>query len=322
MRRRTVLGGLAGLVFAPHVWAQGTTWPNRPIRLVVGFAAGGATDIVARMIARAMQEQLGQSVVVENRPGAGSNIAADAVAHAEPDGHTLLVATPAALTFNPNIYAKLPFNAEKDFVPVSLICSILDVLTVPPSKPWKSLGELLADARARPGAISFASSGVGSGSHVALVLLQALTGINVLHVPYKGGGALISDFLAGRVDASIGTGPVLVPLVKSDRMRALGVATEKRSPLLADVPAIGEVVPNYKVDNWIGLMAPGGTPSAVVEKLYAAVQRGLADASLRDRLAEQAAAPSLMGPPEFDAFLKREMARWAPVLKALDLKIE
>jgi tripartite-type tricarboxylate transporter receptor subunit TctC len=326
MRRRSFLTGLAGLGlaskgFAPAALAQGTDWPTRPIRLVVGFAAGGATDIVARIIATALSGQLGQSVVVENRPGAGGNIAAETVAKADPDGYTLLVATPS-LVVNPSIFSKLPFDPDKSFVPISLVCSILDVLTVASSKPWKSLAELLADARAKPGVISFASSGIGSGSHVSLVLLQSLAGINVLHVPYKGGGALIADFIAGRVDASIGTGPVLVPLVKDGRMRALGVATAKRSPLLPDVPAIGEVVAGYDVSNWIGLLAPAGTPAAVIEKVNAAAHAGLGDPEVSAKLVQQAAALSLMGPAQFDAFLKQETQRWAKVLKTMNVKVD
>jgi tripartite-type tricarboxylate transporter receptor subunit TctC len=326
MRRRSFLTGLAGLGlaskgFAPAALAQGTDWPTRPIRLVVGFAAGGATDIVARIIATALSGQLGQSVVVENRPGAGGNIAAETVAKADPDGYTLLVATPS-LVVNPSIFSKLPFDPDKSFVPISLVCSILDVLTVASSKPWKSLAELLADARARPGVISFASSGIGSGSHVSLVLLQSLAGINVLHVPYKGGGALIADFIAGRVGASIGTGPVLVPLVKDGRMRALGVATAKRSPLLPDVPAIGEIVAGYDVSNWIGLLAPAGTPAAVIEKVNAAAHAGLGDPEVSAKLVQQAAALSLMGPTQFDAFLKQETQRWAKVLKTMNVKVD
>ncbi len=336
MRRRTFVAGLgasglgasglgaAGLgaatSLAAPALAQGT-WPARPIRLVVGFAAGGATDIVARILASSLQEQLGQSVVIENRPGAGGNIAADAVAQADPDGYTLLVATPA-LVINPAIYPKLSFDPEKSFLPVSLICSILDVLTVASSKPWKNMAELLADARARPGAISFASSGIGSNSHICLALLQSLAKIDVLHVPYKGGGALLADFIAGRVDASIGTGPVLIPLVKDGRMRALAVASAQRSPILPDVPSISESVPGYDYRSWIGLLAPAGTPAAVVEQVNKAAMTGLGQPAIRDKMVEQAAALSLMGPQDFKAFLGQEVQRLVPMLKAMNLKVE
>lgn len=325
MQRRDFLAGVAGLaglgLSRPAV-AQGEPWPTRPIRLVVGFAAGGATDIVGRLIAPGLGERLGQTIYLENRAGAGGNLAAASVAQAEPDGYTLMLATPGPETINPTIYDRLPFDPQKDFAPIALLCSILDVLAVPTDRPWKSVKDLIDDARARPGAITFSSSGIGSPSHVALLLLQALTGINVVHVPYRGGGPMMGDFLAGRIDATIGTGPVLMPLGQSGRLRILGVATAMRSPLAPEIPAISEAVPGYEMVNWIGLSAPARTPPALITRIHQAAVATLADPELRSKLTQQAAVPTPLGPEEYRAHIKAEYARWTPLLKAAKAKAE
>lgn len=322
MQRRSFLTGLAGLGLIGPAAAQSETWPTRPIRLVVGFAAGGATDIVGRLIAPGLGERLGQTIYVENRAGAGGNLAAASVAQAEPDGYTLMLATPGPETINPTIYDRLPFDTQKDFAPIALLCSILDVLAVPVDRPWKSVEDLIDDARARPGAITFSSSGIGSPSHVALLLLQALTGINVVHVPYRGGGPMMGDFLAGRIDATIGTGPVLLPLGESGRIRILGVATAKRSPLAPTIPAISEAVPGYEMVNWIGLSAPARMPPALIARIHQAAVATLADPELRSKLTQQAAVPTPLGPEEYKAHIKAEHARWTPLLKAAKAKAE
>jgi tripartite-type tricarboxylate transporter receptor subunit TctC len=233
-----------------------------------------------------------------------------------------MLATPGPETINPTIYDRLPFDPQKDFAPIALLCSILDVLAVPADRPWKNVKELIDDARARPGAITFSSSGIGSPSHVALLLLQALTGINVVHVPYRGGGPMMGDFLAGRIDATIGTGPVLMPLGESGRLRILGVATAKRSPLAPNLPAISEAVPGYEMVNWIGLSAPAKTPPALLARIHQAAIATLDDPVLRSKLTQQAAVPTPLGPEEYRAHIKAEHARWTPLLQAAKAKAE
>lgn len=322
MQRRSFLAGLAGFGLTRPAFAQSEPWPTRPIRLVVGFAAGGATDIVGRLLTPGLGERLGQSVYVENRAGAGGNLAAASVAQADPDGYTLMLATPGPETINPTIYDRLPFDPQKDFAPIALLCSILDVLAVPVDRPWKSVKDLIDDARARPGAITFSSSGIGSPSHVALLLLQSLTGIDVVHVPYRGGGPMMGDFLAGRIDATIGTGPVLMPLGESGRLRILGVATAARSPLAPNIPAISEAVPGYEMVNWIGLSAPARTPSALIARIHQAAIATLADPGLRAKLTQQAAVPTPLGPEAYKAHIAAEYARWTPLLKAAKARAE
>ncbi len=325
MRRRTFLtgaAGLAGIGWSGTSRAQAQAWPSKPIRLVVGFAAGGASDIVGRLISPGLGERLGQTVYVENRAGAGGNLAAASVAQAEPDGYTLMLATPGPETINPTVYDKLPFDPRKDFAPIALLCSILDVLAVPADRPWKTVKELIDDARARPGAITFSSSGIGSPSHVALLLLQSLTGINVVHVPYRGGGPMMGDFLAGRIDATIGTGPVLMPLGEGGQLRILGVATAERSPLAPHIPAISESVPGYAMANWLGLAAPVRTPPVLIEKIHQAALATLADPAVRAKLTQQSAVPTPLGPQDYAAHVKAEYERWTPLLKAAKAKVE
>ncbi len=322
MQRRSFLAGLAGFGLTGPAVAQSEPWPTRPIRLVVGFAAGGATDIVGRLLTPGLGERLGQSVYVENRAGAGGNLAASSVAQADADGYTLMLATPGPETINPTIYDRLPFDPQKDFAPIALLCSILDVLAVPVDRPWKSVKDLIEDARARPGAITFSSSGIGSPSHVALLLLQSLTGIDVVHVPYRGGGPMMGDFLAGRIDATIGTGPVLMPLGESGRLRILGVATAARSPLAPNIPAISEAVPGYEMVNWIGLSAPARTPPALITRIHQAAIATLADPGLRAKLTQQAAIPTPLGPEAYKAHIAAEYARWTPLLKAAKARAE
>ncbi|WP_338662898.1 tripartite tricarboxylate transporter substrate-binding protein [Pararoseomonas sp. SCSIO 73927] len=321
MRRRTLLGAAGTLALPAAARAQGA-FPNRPIRLLVGFAPGGAVDIVARLIAPALSARLGGPVIVENRAGAGANIAAEAVANAAPDGHTLLLATPGPLTVNPAIYERLPFDPEKGFAPVARLGSILDILAVPGDRPWRGLADLLAAARARPGEVVFSSSGIGSGSHLGIILLEHLAKVQVLHVPYRGGGPMMGDFLSGKLDASIGTGPVFMPLGRAGRIQLLGVATKERSRLLPELPAIAETVPGYGMDSWFGLAAPAGTPPETVARLHAAAAEAMADPALAARFTEQAAEPAPLGPAEFAAFLAEERVRWAPLLKAAGVRVD
>jgi tripartite-type tricarboxylate transporter receptor subunit TctC len=297
-------------------------WPSRPIRLLVGFAPGGATDIVARLVAPALAARLGQPVVVENRAGAGGNIAAEALAHAAPDGHALMLATPGPLTVNPAIYRHLPFDPARSFAPVAQLGVILDVLAVPADRPWRSVAELLDAVRAKPGDFAFSHSGIGSGSHVGILLLRALTGTEVLEVPYRGGGPMMADFLSGKLDATIGTAPVLLPLARAGRIRILGVAQDTRSPLIPEVPAIAEAVPGYDLRSWVGLIAPAGTPAPVVARLHEAAAAALAGPEVAERLRQQTVEPGVTGPAAFGRALAEERARWAPLMRAANVTVD
>jgi tripartite-type tricarboxylate transporter receptor subunit TctC len=291
------------------------------VRLLVGFAPGGAIDIVARLVAPALAVRLGQPVVVENRPGAGGNIAAEALSRAAPDGLTLMLATPGPFTVNPAIYRRLPFDPA-GFAPVAQLGVVLDVLAVPAARPWQTTAGFIAAARARPGALNVSHSGVGSGSHVGIVLLRALTGIEVVDVPYGGGGPMMADFLSGKLDATIGTAPVLVPLARDGRIRILGVAQAERSPVLPDVPPMADAVPGYDLRSWVGLMAPGGTPDAVVGRIHDAAAAALADPEIVARFHQQVIEPSPAGPAAFGRTLAAERARWAPLLRAANVTVD
>ncbi|MFH5924333.1 Bug family tripartite tricarboxylate transporter substrate binding protein [Roseomonas xinghualingensis] len=320
MQRRTLLA--TGALALPALARAQGAWPNRPIRLLVGFAPGGAVDIAARLLAPALSTRLGQAVVVENRPGAGANIAAEAVANATPDGHVLLLATPGPLTINPAIYEKLAFEPERGFAPVARLGNILDVLAVPGDRPWRSVADVLAATRAKPGEVVFSSSGIGSGSHLGIILLEHLANISVLHVSYRGGGPMMGDFLSGKLDATVGTGPVLVPLGQAGRIHLLGVASGERSRLLPNVPSIAETAPGYEMGNWFGLAAPASTPPEVVARLHGAAAEAMMDPALAARFSEQAVEPALLGPAEFGAFLAAERTRWSPLLKAAGVRVD
>ncbi|WP_431280758.1 Bug family tripartite tricarboxylate transporter substrate binding protein [Humitalea sp. 24SJ18S-53] len=297
-------------------------WPNRPIRLLVGFAPGGAIDIVARLVAPALAARLGQPVVVENRAGAGGNIAAEVLANATADGHTLMLATPGPLTVNPAIYRHLPFDPARSFAPVAQLGVVLDVLAVPAARPWQTTADVIAAAKAAPGALNVSHSGVGSGSHVGIALLRSLTGIDVLEVPYGGGGPMMADFLSGKLDATIGTAPVLVPLARAGRIRILGVAQNERSVLLPGVPAMAEAVPGYDLRSWFGLVAPAGTPASVIDRLHHAAATALAEPEIVARLQQQVTEPAVTDPAAFARMLAEERARWAPLMRAANVTVE
>ncbi len=297
-------------------------YPARPIRLLVGFAPGGAIDIIARLVAPALAARLGQPVVVENRGGAGGNIAAEVLSHAPPDGHTLMLATPGPFTVNPAIYRRLPFDPVAGFAPVAQLGVVLDVLAVPAARDWQDTAAFIAAAKARPGALNVSHSGVGSGSHVGIVLLRSLTGIDLVEVPYSGGGPMMADFVSGKLDATIGTAPVLVPLARAGRIRILGVAQAERSPVLPDVPPMADAVPGYDLRSWVGLMAPAGTPAPVIARVHEAAAAALADPDIVARFHQQATEPKVTDPATFARTLAEERARWAPLMRAAHVTVE
>jgi tripartite-type tricarboxylate transporter receptor subunit TctC len=303
--------------------ALGQAYPTKPIRLIVPFPAGGAVDISARAIGTELTKSLGQPVVVENRPGAGGNLAAEAAARAAPDGYTLFMATSAILAVNPVLYAKVPFDPVKDFAPISVVVSSDNILIVHPAVPANSVGELIALAKANPGKYSYASSGVGSSTHLAAEMFKMMAGVDLLHVPYKGGPPGVVDLLAGQVNMIFDLVPSALPHIRSGKVRALGVAGAQRSPLLPAVPLISDVgLPNYQSSVWFGLVAPAGTPAEIVSRLSAEVAKGAQQAEFRDRLTGMGYDVTSTTPEQMAELIRTDIPKWARVVKTNGIKID
>ena len=301
--------------------AAAQAYPTRPVRLIVGYSAGGTADIVARIIAQRLTERLGQPVVVENKPGATTNIATQAVISAAPDGHTLLYVTAANAT-NASLYSSLPFNFQRDIVPVAGLVEFTLVLVVNAALPVHSIGEFVAYARANPGKISMASFGVGTTSHLSGELLKLTTGIDTVHVPYRGGAPMITDLVSGQVQAAFDALPEALPHVRTGALRPLAVTTAARAESLPDIPTIGDTIPGYEASSWAGLGAPRGTPPAVVETLRREAAAALADPAIRARLNDLGSAPWPLGPDDFGAYIAAETEKWAKVVKFAGVKAE
>ena len=316
-RRRACLAlTQAALLLAVAGGAGAAGFHDRALRLVVPFPAGGAADIMARGLAQQLTEQLGQQVVIENRGGAGGTTAAEAVAHAAPDGYTLFFATMGTQAINPSLYPKLRYDPIKDFEYVSLTHTTPRVLVVHPSVPAKTVEELIALAKAQPGALTYGSAGNGSSSHLSGALFASMADVRLLHVPYKGSAPLLNDVLAGRVSMTFDSYAVYAEHIRSGKVRALGVTSLKRMSALPDVPAIAEAgLPGYDVSNWLGLLAPRGTPAAVVDRLHGAVVRGMADESARRRLAGMGIEATSSTPAEFVDMVRAEIPKWEAVVK-------
>ncbi len=316
-RRRACLAlTQAALLLAAAGGASAAGFPDRALRLVVPFPAGGAADIMARGLAQQLTEQLGQQVVIENRGGAGGTTAAEAVAHAAPDGYTLFFATMGTQAINPSLYPKLRYDPIKDFEYVSLTHTTPRVLVVHPSVPARTVEELIALAKAQPGALTYGSAGNGSSSHLSGALFSSMADVRLLHVPYKGSAPLLNDVLAGRVSMTFDSYAVYAEHIRSGKVRALGVTSLKRMSALPDVPAIAEAgLPGYDVSNWLGLLAPRGTPAAVVDRLHGAVVRGMADESARRRLAGMGIEATSSTPAEFADLVRTEIPKWEAVVK-------
>ncbi|OGA53422.1 MAG: hypothetical protein A3F74_05810 [Betaproteobacteria bacterium RIFCSPLOWO2_12_FULL_62_58] len=297
-------------------------YPTRPIRLVVPSAPGGGTDISARIIAPKLSEYLGQQVIVENRPGAGTMIGGEVVARAAPDGYTLLMGI-STLAINPAMYKKVPYDALKDFAPVSQVVSLPNILVTHPSLPVKSVKELIAFARVRPGQLNFASAGVGTNPHLSMELFLSQAGLKMVHVPYKGSGQGVIDLLAGHV--SVMTPSIITALgyVRDGRLRGLGVTSARRAAGTPDIPTIAEAgVPGYEAVQWFGVLAPAGTPRDIVTKLHSNVVRVLQNADTRKRFIDDGADPVGNSPEEFAAFVRSETVKWAKVVKDAGIKPE
>jgi tripartite-type tricarboxylate transporter receptor subunit TctC len=314
-RRRflQLAGALAVLpAWSRAAWAQ--AYPSRPIRWIVSFAAGGANDIVARLMGQYLSEKLGQQIIVDDRGGAGGNIGMAAVLGAPPDGYTIGFVAPNN-AINATLYDKLPFDFIRDSAPVAGTMLLTNVMVVHPSVPARTVAEFIDYVKANPGQVYFASSGTGASPHMSAELFKAMTGINMTHVPYRGAGPAMTDLLPGRVQLMFDNLPSSIEHIRSGRLRALGVTAGKRSEALPDVPTIGETVPGYQVDVWNGISVPKGTPPEVIDTLNRAVNAVLADPRLKARFADLGGAPMPMTPAEFGKLVSDETAKWARVVK-------
>ena len=312
---------LAALAIAAT--AHGAVYPARPVRMIVAYPPGGGTDIVGRMVAQKLGEALGQSVVVENRGGASGNIGTELAARAAPDGYTILMGNVAPNAINVNLFKSLPFDPVADFAPVSLVASTPNILVVHPSLPARTVKEIVALARAKPGTLNFASAGVGSSSHLAGELFRVLAGAEIVHVPYKGGGPAMVDVLSGQVQLYFATMPAAMPHVKSGKLAPIAVTSARRSRALPEIPTIAESgVPGYEASTWYGLLAPAHSPDAAITRLHDGVVKILGERALREKLADQGFEPVGDSPQEFAAYIKSEIAKWGKVIRDAGIRPE
>jgi tripartite-type tricarboxylate transporter receptor subunit TctC len=319
MFARIVLAVLAASLAATAAQAQ--TWPSKPVRYVVPFPPAGATDILARIMAEKLSGPFGQSVVVENRPGAAGNVGTEFVAKSPPDGYTILQLT-VAQSISATLYEKLNYGLEKDLIPVAMIALVPNVMIVNPSVPAKSVAEFIALARSRPGRINFASSGSGTSIHMSAEMFKMLTGVNIVHIPYKGSGPALADLMGGQVDVMFDNLTSSIGLIRSGKLSALAVTTSTRYQELPDVPTVQETVPGYEATAWFGIVAPAGTPREVVMRINGEVNRALAHADVKEKLAQQGALARSWTPEEFGSFIHNEVVKWAKVVKASGAKVE
>ena len=299
--------------------AHSQDYPTRPIRLVVGFAPGGGNDITARLMGQWLSEHLGQTFVIENRPGAGTNIATEAVVHAPPDGYTILFVAPSA-AINATLYEKLNFNFIRDLTPIAGIMRIPNVMVVNPSVPAKSVPEFIAYAKANPGKVNVASPGVGTSVHLSAELFKMMTGVQMVHVAYKGSAPSLTDLIGGQVQVSFATMPASIGFIRSGKLRALAVTTATRSPALPDVPPVGEFVPGYEVSTWYGLCARTGTPGEAIGKINKEINAAVVDPAMKARLADLGGIPIAGSPADFGKLIADETEKWAKVIRTANIK--
>ena len=299
-------------------------YPNKPIHLIVPFVAGGTSDILARILAKDLESELKQSVIVENKAGAGGNIGSDIVANSAPDGYTLILASVGTHTINSSLYRSMPYDPVKDFTPVSLIATVPTVLVVGPGVKVKSVGELIALAKAHPGQLNYASAGIGTTQQLAGAMLKQQTGIDVVHVPYKGGAQAVADLLAGRVTFMFPNIPVVYGQIKAGQLRPLAVASSKRSPALPDVPTMAEAagMKDFDVSTWFGILGPAGMPANTTHTLNTAIRKVLSTSEMRAKLEKQGAEPLTSTPDEFGAYIKQEVVKWGKVVKQAGIELE
>ena len=323
LHRRKFLRLAAGAVALPSVprIARAQAYPTRPVRMIVSFAPGGTTDIVARLVGRWLSEHLGQQFVIENRPGANGNIGTEAVARAPPDGYTLLMAD-ASLAINAILYDKLNFNLVRDTAPVAGVVRAPLILVVHPSVPARTIPEFIAHAKSNPGKINYGSAGIGSTLHVTGELFKITTGVDLFHVPYRGGGPAIADLIGGQVQAVFIPAPAGIEYVRAGTLRALALTSAHRFEALPDLPTIGEHVPGYEASTWYGVVAPRNTASAIIDSLNKETNAGLADARLKAQFSELGAEVFPGSPADFGKLIAAETEKWSKVIRAANIKPE
>ncbi len=316
------LASIAACGMSIHTAHAQTAYPSRPVRLVVPFAAGGTNDILGRLVAEKFSEKLGQPFVADNRAGANTVVGSEIVARAAPDGHTLLIVS-ASIAVNPSLVSKLPYNTERDFAPVGLVAGGPYLMVIHPAVPAKSVTEFIAWAKSQQGKVNYASTGTGGPPHLAAELLKITAGIDMQHIPYKGGGAVLPDLIAGRVSMFFGSIATLKQHVDSGRLRAVGMSTVKRAAAMPDVPTFIESgLAGYEVNGWYGLLTVGKTPRAILDKLNATLIQILNDADTRAQFLKNGLDPSPNSAAEFSALLRAEIVKWAKVVKAAGIKAE
>jgi len=312
--------GVAALLDCSGVaWA--IDYPSRPVRIIVPVAPGGALDIIARVMGQWLSERLGQPFVIENRPGAGTNVGIEAAVRAPADGYTLLL-IPASVTTNATLYKNLNFNFIRDIVPIAMISSLPLVMEVNPTIPAKTVAEFIAYAKANPGKISMASGGSGSASHVGGELFKMMTGIDMVHVPYRGGAPALADLIAGQVQVMFSPLPESIGAIKAGSVRALAVTSTTRSQVLPDVPTVAETVPGFEASTWQGIGAPKDTPAEIVDKLNREINAALADAQIKTRLVDLGGVPNPMAPADFEKLIVAETAKWEKVIHAANITLQ
>jgi tripartite-type tricarboxylate transporter receptor subunit TctC len=297
-------------------------WPTRPVTLIVPFAPGGTTDIIARIVGQALSARLGQNVIIENVGGAGGALGANQAAKAAPDGYTIFMAT-IAHAMAPGIYKSLPYDFEKDFAPITVVAYVPNIVIVHPLVPAKTIGELIAYIRANPGKVNYGSAGIGSTEHMSGELMAAMANLKMVHVPYKGGAPMMADLIAGHIEMSIETSGSATPHIKAGNVRALAVSTAKRSPAFPDLPTLAEAgLPGYDVKTWYGLLAPAGTPAPIRDRLYKELAEILKSPDIKARLADIGANPGGDTPAEFTNFIKNETDKWIKLAKDAHISVE
>ena len=327
IRRRRLIASAAVLPFTSVVTAQ-SAWPNKPVRIVVPFAAGGTTDILARALAPELGKAFGQTFIVDNKPGAGGNIGADMIAKSPPDGYNLLMGTVGTHAINAALYPKMPFDPVKDFVPVSLVAGVPNVLVMNPAKAEAAkihnVADLIRYAKANPGKLNMASSGNGTSIHLSGELFKTMTGTYMVHFPYRGSGPALLDLIGGTMDLMFDNLPSALPQIKSGKLKALAVTSGTRSAAVPDLPTIAEAGPvkGFEASSWFGLLAPAGTPAEIVTRLQQETAKALQSPALKERLLSQGAIPSGNTSAEFAKFIATESAKWAQVVKTSGAKVD
>ena len=321
--------GKAGLIAAAILVtgiapAQGAeSYPARAVRMVVGFPPGGTTDIMGRIAAQKLSDTFGQQVIVDNRPGAGGNIATELVARAAPDGYTLLASPGSTLTINPSLYAKLGFDTLRDFAPVTILAEVPNLLVVHPSLPARSVKELIALARSRPGQLNYASTGAGQSTHLSMELFKSMARVDLNHVPYKGSAPALTDLIGGQVTLMFDNMPTALPHAKSGRLRPLAVSTARRAAVFPELPTVAEAaLPGFEVSVWFGILAPAQTPRDLVQRLNGVLAKALQASDVKTRLADQGAEAVGNTPEQFTDVIRADLAKWAKVIQAAGIRLE